>query len=62
MDCHREKVLAARRRVVDELAQFRADSSDVSLATLKAAIDDWHDMVAAWSKAGAAGPTKQNLS
>lgn len=47
---------------MDELAQFRADSSDVSLATLKAAIDDWHDMVAAWSKAGAAGPTKQNLS
>lgn len=61
-DCHREKVRAARQRVVDALAQFRVDSSDDRLAALKAAIENWHSMVGAWSKANTIEPTKQNLS
>ncbi len=61
-DCYREKVLAARQRVIDELAQFHTDGSGTRLAALKAAIDTWHDMVGAWSKANVAKPTKQNLS
>ena len=61
-DCHREKVAAARQRVVDELTQFRADSSDERLAALKAAIENWHCKVGAWGKANNVEPTKQNLS
>lgn len=61
-DCHREKVVAARQRVVDELAEFRADESDERLSALKAAIENWHSMVGAWGKATSAVPTKQNLS
>jgi hypothetical protein len=61
-DCYREKVLAAKRRVIDELAQFRTDNSDTRLATLKVAIDNWHNMVGAWSQANTVKPTKRNLN
>lgn len=62
VDCYREKVLAAKRRVIDELAQFRTDNSDTRLATLKVAIDNWHNMVGAWSQANTVKPTKRNLN
>jgi hypothetical protein len=62
MDCHREKVGAARQRVVHALAQFRADGSVDRLAALKAAIENWHSMVDAWGNANTVKPTKQNLS
>jgi hypothetical protein len=62
VDCYREKVLAARGRVIDELAQFRIDNSDTCLATLKVAIDNWHNMVGAWSQANTVKPTKRNLN
>jgi hypothetical protein len=61
-DCHREMVAAARQRVVDELAQFRACGSAHRLAALKAAIEYWHCKVGAWGKANKAEPNKQNLS
>jgi hypothetical protein len=61
-DCHSRYVLAARLRVVNELAQFRVDNSDERLASLKAAIDSWHDEVGAWSKANMSEPSKQKLS
>lgn len=60
---HREKARAARQRVVDALARFRADGSDDErLIALRAAIDNWHSMVGAWGKANTTKPTKENLS
>lgn len=61
-DCHQAKVRAARQRVVDELARFRLDDSEERLAALKAAINEWHDKVGAWSKANTIEPSNQNLS
>ena len=61
-DCHREKVGAARERVISELAQFRTDASDERLLALKEAIENWHDAVGALGNANAFEPTKQNLS
>lgn len=61
-DCHQAKVRAARQRVVDELARFRLDDSDERLTALKAAINEWHDKVGAWSQANTIGPSNQNLS
>lgn len=60
-DCHREKVQAARQQVIERLAHFRADSSEERLASLKAAIDEWHHRVGAWSKAITVVPGSQNL-
>ena len=59
---HREKAQAARQRVIEELTEFRVDSSDERLASLKDAIENWHLVVAASSKASTSSPTKQNLS
>jgi hypothetical protein len=50
-ECHREKTRAARQRVVDELARFRGDNSEDRLATLNAAIENWHATVGAWNEA-----------
>lgn len=61
-DCHREKVQTARQQVIARLAHFRADSSEERLASLKAAIDEWHHRVEAWSMATAVVPGNQNLS
>lgn len=60
--CHRDKVGFAKQRVIEEFAQFRKDSSDARLASLKAAIDNWHDKVAAWNEADRAEPIKGNLN
>ncbi|OYZ91658.1 MAG: hypothetical protein B7Y08_24495, partial [Rhodospirillales bacterium 24-66-33] len=59
---HREKAQAARQRVIEELTEFRVDSSDERLASLKDAIENWHLVVEASSKASTSSPTKQNLS
>lgn len=61
-DCHREKVRAARERVVGELARFRTDTSDERLVALKEAIENWHDTVGAWGSANTVDLTKQYLS
>lgn len=61
-DCFQKKVQAARQRVVDELAQFRVDSSDQRVASLKAAIDNWHHEVGAWGDANTVKPSQENLS
>lgn len=61
-DCHSEQVRSARQGIVDELARFWADSSETRLATLKAAIENWHDAVGAWSKIDRIEPPKQDLS
>jgi len=53
-ECHREKVGAARQRVVDELARFRGDNAEDRLAALNAAIENWHATVEAWNEALAA--------
>jgi hypothetical protein len=58
-DCHREKVGLAKRRVIDELTQFRNDRSDARLAALKAAIDNWHDKVEAWGNANTVEATTE---
>jgi hypothetical protein len=58
-DCHREKVGLAKRRVIDELDQFRNDRSDTRLAALKAAIDNWHDKVEAWGNANTVEATPE---
>lgn len=50
MECHREKVRAARQRVVDDLAKFRSDSSEERLAALNGAIENWHATVEAWNE------------
>lgn len=62
MDCHREKVRAARQRVAVTLAQFRDDGSGDRLAQLKVAIENWHSMVGAWAEADTIKPAKQNIS
>jgi len=59
---HREEARAARQRVIEELTEFRVDSSDERLASLKDAIENWHLVVAASSKASSSAPTKHNLS
>lgn len=59
---HGEEAHAARQRVIEELTEFRVDSSDERLASLKDAIENWHLAVAASSKASSSAPTKQNLS
>ncbi len=62
VDYHLEKIGLAKQLVVNELAQFREDSSDARLAALKEAIANWHDKVCDWSKAKTLEATKQNLS
>lgn len=61
-DCQLECVRRAQRGVTEELALFRIDSSEERLALLKSAINNWHDMVRAWSKANTIEPPKQNIS
>jgi hypothetical protein len=61
-NCHCEKVSAARRRVIDELAWFRVDSSEERLTSLKAAIANWHDEVGAWGNANKVKPNEDNLN
>jgi len=58
-ESHREKVRAARQRVVDELARFRGDNSEDRLAALNAAIENWHATVEAWNEALSAGRAQQ---
>ena len=56
---HRERVRAARQRVVDELARFRGDNSEDRLAALNAAIENWHATVEAWNEALSAERAQQ---
>lgn len=49
--CPLEKIRAARQRVINQLAEFRADPSSKRLAALKAGIENWHVLVSAWNEA-----------
>lgn len=60
-DCQRDKVLVARRRVIEELTLFRIDDSDERLSSLMAAIENWHHQVRLWSAVSGIAPRKHGF-
>lgn len=45
--------------MVDELIEFRVDSSDEQLTSLNAAIERWHAAVGAWNEATSSEATQK---